>query len=304
VRVAGKRNSYIGGGFGSLLSGAWGLYANLTTVKDLPQNADWVAQMIADPPVYAPWLLFAACVFFLAWVFWHRDQPESDNDSQNQTIIGENSANIAGTFNNSTFNFNAKLDFVNDPLFINKIDRTKSFPTLPGYARAAILRFSPQQHGGKSIFFEDGTAQNGRISFYITANKHFNLSVIDTSGEPHIITAYPGVDGVPLGEYIYILLEVGFGYNYTVARISVNGEVVSQGKFEHKIDVGDIDWVTYSVGEGLNGFDHYTFCLRESYLYSCTADDELRQNMAEYASRNLKCDDRRLATHFTKPQER
>lgn len=72
-----KRNGFLGGGAGAILMGAWGLYSQLTTVRDLPGDAGWVAKMIADPPVYAPWLLFGACVIFLAWVFWRR--PENDD---------------------------------------------------------------------------------------------------------------------------------------------------------------------------------------------------------------------------------
>jgi hypothetical protein len=67
--MARKRNQYIGGGMGTAISGLWGLYSHLTTIKDLPGNADWVTKMLADPPVYAPWLLFGASLLFLAWVF-------------------------------------------------------------------------------------------------------------------------------------------------------------------------------------------------------------------------------------------
>ncbi len=102
--MAGKRNGYIGGSVGVLANGAWGLYSNLTTVKDLPDDAGWIAKMIADPPVYAPWLLFGACVIFLAWVFWKREEPEEpQTPSFNQTTTGDGNQTI-GTIASATFN--------------------------------------------------------------------------------------------------------------------------------------------------------------------------------------------------------
>lgn len=100
-----KRNRYIGGGAGALGSGAWSLYSSLTTVKDLPDDAGWLARMIADPPVYAPWLLFGVCLIFLAWVFWHRQDADDDQSvDTNQSTTGPNSPNI-GTAQNVHINY-------------------------------------------------------------------------------------------------------------------------------------------------------------------------------------------------------
>lgn len=75
----------LGGGVGGALTGAWGVYSTITTAKDLPADAGWIAKMIADPPVYAPWLLFAFCAVFLAWVLWFRPDQESDGDTTTTT---------------------------------------------------------------------------------------------------------------------------------------------------------------------------------------------------------------------------
>lgn len=99
-----KRNHYINGSVGLVGSGAWGLYSSLTTIRGLPEDAGWIAKMIADPPVYAPWLLFAVCVLFLAWVFWKREEPEEpQSPTLNQTTSGDGSHAI-GSIGNLTLN--------------------------------------------------------------------------------------------------------------------------------------------------------------------------------------------------------
>lgn len=62
---------------------------------------------MADPPVYAPWLLFGICVIFLAWVFWRRDYPDEGPSSPEirQTTHGRNSPNIGSITGNPTFNY-------------------------------------------------------------------------------------------------------------------------------------------------------------------------------------------------------
>jgi hypothetical protein len=67
--MASKRNKYLGGGAGSIITSVWGIYSTLTTARDLLADAGWFAKMLADPPIYAPWLLFAVSILFLVWVF-------------------------------------------------------------------------------------------------------------------------------------------------------------------------------------------------------------------------------------------
>lgn len=99
-----RRNKYIGGLSSVLLTGPWGLYSTFTTARDLPDDAGWIAIMLADPPVYAPWLLFALSVGFLAWVFWKRDDEPPRNEEASRvasfaTTSGAHSSAVAGPFN-------------------------------------------------------------------------------------------------------------------------------------------------------------------------------------------------------------
>jgi hypothetical protein len=102
--MLGKRNKYIGGGTGAIISAAWVGYSNFTTMRDLGEDAGWVAKMIADPPVYAPWLLLVVCLLFLAWVFWEHDEPENPPASTtNQTSQGSGNQ-LFGSIGTANFN--------------------------------------------------------------------------------------------------------------------------------------------------------------------------------------------------------
>lgn len=65
------------GGTGSALSGIWSSYAWFNTASALPEDAGAFARMLADPPIYFPYLVLALCVVVLAWSLWpRRDVPE------------------------------------------------------------------------------------------------------------------------------------------------------------------------------------------------------------------------------------
>ncbi|MBJ7499015.1 MAG: hypothetical protein JHC57_04590 [Sphingopyxis sp.] len=52
--------------------------------------------MIADPPIYAPWLLFAICVIFVAYVFWDRDDAPDNSTDGSASTSGSNSPAFSG----------------------------------------------------------------------------------------------------------------------------------------------------------------------------------------------------------------
>ena len=113
--MANQRNKYLGGGSGGVLSGLWLAYSSFTTAKDLPADAGWLAEMLADPPFYAPWLLLAACIVFLVWVFWHRD--EQDEGGSGPTITQETRGDSAHNIvNHGTINMNAPAPAALQPM--------------------------------------------------------------------------------------------------------------------------------------------------------------------------------------------
>lgn len=92
------------GGVGSLITGAWGFYANFTTASQLPADASWIAKMIADPPVYLPWLAFAGFVVLLGWAIWPRDELRSESEATNITTSGQNSPAFGTVHGSVTIN--------------------------------------------------------------------------------------------------------------------------------------------------------------------------------------------------------
>lgn len=67
---------------GALVSFVWGSYSRLTTVAQLPDDASGISKMLADPPIYLPWLILIACVMALAWSLWPSSSSEEEVDSR------------------------------------------------------------------------------------------------------------------------------------------------------------------------------------------------------------------------------
>lgn len=71
-----KTKPRITSGATAALSGAWGWYAHITTAASLPQDAHKLEVVMADPPVYLPWVIFAISVLVLGWSLWPSDDKE------------------------------------------------------------------------------------------------------------------------------------------------------------------------------------------------------------------------------------
>ncbi len=73
---------------GTGLSGLWGVYATWTTASQLPEDAGGLAKMLADPPIYLPWLLLAGFIIFLGWSFWpERREPNTAGADEPGPVI-------------------------------------------------------------------------------------------------------------------------------------------------------------------------------------------------------------------------
>jgi len=64
--------------------------------------------MLADPPIYLPWLIFAACIVVLAWAVWPHKKPEppavAPAGGTASTTHGPHSPAIGAVTGNVTFN--------------------------------------------------------------------------------------------------------------------------------------------------------------------------------------------------------
>lgn len=68
------------GAIGTTATLIWKLYSNLTTAAQLPSDAGALAKMLADPPVYLPWMILVGFVLLLGWSFWPKKKHASDEE--------------------------------------------------------------------------------------------------------------------------------------------------------------------------------------------------------------------------------
>lgn len=86
IRSRGAKATVVGGG-GTLLAIVWNFYSTLTTVAQLPTDATGVVKMIADPPIYLPWLMLAGFILLLAWSVWPHEKADEDHPGGGGTVM-------------------------------------------------------------------------------------------------------------------------------------------------------------------------------------------------------------------------
>lgn len=74
--MANRIKQRVSGAVSSMAGLLWQVYAGWTTAAQIPSDAGGIAKMMADPPVYLPWLLVVAGLLVLAWSFWPREDRE------------------------------------------------------------------------------------------------------------------------------------------------------------------------------------------------------------------------------------
>lgn len=86
----------ITGGTGTVLSAIWSAYALFTTASQLPGDAGAASRMLADPPIYLPYLILAFSVVVLAWSFWPAAEgPSTETEGPiSQRATGNNATQI------------------------------------------------------------------------------------------------------------------------------------------------------------------------------------------------------------------
>lgn len=98
------------------LSGLWSGYSHYTTAADLPQDASKLVTMLADPPIYLPWLIAAVTLVILSWSFWPaKHEPLIDQPAAISQIppppgpIGILSTGSGATITGNEINFSPKI---------------------------------------------------------------------------------------------------------------------------------------------------------------------------------------------------
>ena len=68
------------GSAGGFLATVWGAYSHYTTIAQLPSDAGELSKMLADPPIYLPWVILILCVVLLGWSFWPSEDEGDEVD--------------------------------------------------------------------------------------------------------------------------------------------------------------------------------------------------------------------------------
>jgi hypothetical protein len=89
-----REKARVAGPGGSAVALLWGLYSNTTTLVELPDKAGTFAKLLADPPVYLPWMFLGAFVIVAIWAFWPSSTEPVAPRSASQSSSGSHSVNI------------------------------------------------------------------------------------------------------------------------------------------------------------------------------------------------------------------
>lgn len=168
-----KTKPTIVGGAGTIGGSVWAAYANYTTASQLPTDAGWIAKMIADPPIYFPWLLIAISVLVLAWTFW----PSNDDDDESRgvftsgdasPIIQQNHTGVGHNINAHTVSFGPRfLEADADTLARIANELSKSRPVniaYTNYGRTVALKDAIIDHLQRQGFEVVESVRFGRNS--------------------------------------------------------------------------------------------------------------------------------------------
>lgn len=89
-----RTKAKVAGPGGGTLALLWGVYSNVTTIVELPDKAGAFAKLLADPPVYLPWLFLGAFVLVTVWAFWPNANETVLPEPATQSSTGSHSVNI------------------------------------------------------------------------------------------------------------------------------------------------------------------------------------------------------------------
>lgn len=89
-----RTKAKVAGPGGGTLALLWGVYSNVTTIVELPDKAGALAKVLADPPIYLPWLFLGAFVLVTVWAFWPSAAETVLPEPASQSSTGSHSVNI------------------------------------------------------------------------------------------------------------------------------------------------------------------------------------------------------------------
>ena len=113
---------------------------------------------------------------------------------------------------------------------------------LPGIAVAAAIRIRDAgAFRGKYLFsFQD--PEGAKATFHLSSDDIFKFSMKPVNGDFQVLDVPFGNSRIPIDTTIYLTCEVGTAGDYSFMRVTVDGNVVAERKFQFRIEPGSRNW--------------------------------------------------------------
>ena len=159
-------------------------------------------------------------------------------------------------------------------LYISVIRPTWRDERLPGFSFVTAIQIQDARKYSDKYVFQYADKEGAIVSLYLSASDVFHFSIKDIRGETKNIDIPSGQEGIPLFQWISLLLEAGTASNYSVMRVSVNGRIVREERFSFHLELGSRDWISGSIGALPDGSSGASFMTTEFGTPSSTLDHQ------------------------------
>lgn len=129
---------------------------------------------------------------------------------------------------------------------------------LPGFAIGMSLNLHAAAPLRDKYIFKYRTPENVRAEFYLAANDVFNFVITDVRGEPHVLQVPLGPDGLPVGQWIFLVCEAGSDNQHSFLSVAVNGRELKRSPLAFPMDMGSRQW-KFALSPGQNGLTGNAF---------------------------------------------
>jgi len=153
---------------------------------------------------------------------------------------------------------------------------------IPGISLNAHLRVGVVSESRRKYLFDFGRIDGERLSVYLSPDNVFTVSVIDRKGEPHIVQMPFGRKGVPLGEFLYLCVELGQSGEHTEIRLSVNAKDLEWKKLPFRVDVAGLEIGKGTIGGDLMAENCSKVDIAEIIVYPATMPKKFMKGMLKY----------------------
>ncbi|MGC2411739.1 MAG: hypothetical protein WA459_03455 [Stellaceae bacterium] len=152
---------------------------------------------------------------------------------------------------------------------------------MPGFSLGAVIRLLDTPALRRKFLFEALDPEGAAVSVYLTAEDKFLLSLKDIYGESYSVPVSLGSRGVPFGQFIFIMCEVGLADNKTGVGIFVNGKLVASQLFPVSLNIGSRNWKLTSFGADSHGNDPGAFQTTEFFVMTTSPGRNTRKKLWE-----------------------